>query len=165
MRFDPARSPLPGITLRDALPSDEALLKRLYRSSRDPELELTDWPEERKAEFALTQFALQDRWYRENYPGLQMLVIEREGAPIGRLYLHGSQGLLDLMDITLEPAARAKGLGTALIQQLQRDAREEHAAITLHVESFNPARRLYARLGFSEEGQVGVYIRMRWKPR
>jgi hypothetical protein len=34
----------------------------------------------------------------------------------------------------------------------------------IHVEKFNPAMRLYRRLGFVTAEEQGVYERMRWMP-
>ncbi len=164
MRLEAGESPQAGIRLRDALPADEPFLRFLYRSTREPELRLTAWSEEQKEAFANSQFDLQDRWYRENYPGVQFLVIEREGVPVGRLYVHSGKQDVRLMDITLAPAARNQGLGTSLITWLEGKARAEGATISLHVELFNPARALYARLGFAEEAVEGVYVRMRSPP-
>ena len=164
MRLEPGPTPLPGITLREALPSDETLLRRLYRSSREPEMSVVAWPEEQKAAFCDSQFALQDRFYREHYEGMQMLVIERDAVPVGRLYLHSTAAELTLMDITLEPGARGQGLGTALIEWLQHEAVTRAKAITLHVEMYNRARNMYRRLGFEEEALEGIYVPMRWKP-
>jgi ribosomal protein S18 acetylase RimI-like enzyme len=164
MRLEPGESPEPGIRLRDVQPGDQAFLRFLYRSSREPELRLTAWSEDEKSSFANSQFELQDRWYRENYPGVQFLVIEREGSPVGRLYLHSTGSDLRLMDITLAPATRNRGLGSSLIRWLAVKAGAEGATISLHVELFNPARALYQRLGFAEEEVEGVYVRMRWSP-
>ena len=35
-------------------------------------------------------------------------------------------------------------------------------AVTIYVEKFNPAMRLYRRLGFKTEEDKGVYDLMRW---
>jgi hypothetical protein len=35
-------------------------------------------------------------------------------------------------------------------------------AVSIHVEKFNPAMRLYRRLGFATEEDKGVYDLMRW---
>ena len=37
--------------------------------------------------------------------------------------------------------------------------------VSIHVEKFNPAMRLYRRLGFATEEDKGVYDLMRWTPR
>jgi predicted GNAT family acetyltransferase len=35
--------------------------------------------------------------------------------------------------------------------------------VSIYVEHFNPAKRLYHRLGFIEIGENGVYHLMRWE--
>jgi hypothetical protein len=35
--------------------------------------------------------------------------------------------------------------------------------VSIHVEKFNPAMRLYRRLGFLTEEDKGVYDLMRWR--
>jgi GNAT superfamily N-acetyltransferase len=157
-------APPAGLTLREIAPADEAFLRELYRSTRDPELALTNWTHEQKRAFSDQQFDFQDRWYRSQYAGARFLVIEREGAPIGRLYLHETAKETGVMDIALVAAARNAGLGTALMNWVKAGAAARGAAVTLHVEIFNPARALYARLGFREESAQGMHIAMRWDP-
>jgi hypothetical protein len=41
-------APPAGLTLREIAPADEAFLRELYRSTRDPELALTNWTHEQK---------------------------------------------------------------------------------------------------------------------
>lgn len=164
MRLDLPQHPHPGVTLRAAMPEDDTLLRALYRSSREPELALTGWDEAQRAAFADSQFGMQDRWYRQNYPGAQFLVVERDALPVGRLYLQASGGVVQLMDITLAPEVRDRGLGTILVRWLQERAGAAGLAVGLHVEQANPARALYRRLGFEEAEAEGVYVRMRWTP-
>ena len=153
-----------GISLRPVTPFDEPFLRALYRSVRDPELALTAWDAAAKDAFANQQFDLQDHWYREHYAGAQLLVIERDGISVGRIYLFEAGAELRVMDIALIPAARNAGLGTSLMGEVMRHAAERRAAVTLHVEVFNPARALYDRLGFREQKVEGVYAAMRWEP-
>ncbi|XAH23525.1 GNAT family N-acetyltransferase [Xylophilus sp. GW821-FHT01B05] len=156
--------PVPGMGLRLAEARDEAFLRALYRSVRDPELELTGWPEPQRQAFADSQFGLQDRFYREHYPEAVFLVVERDAAPLGRIYVDPAPGPLRLMDIALLPAVRGQGLGTALLQWVLARAEHEGRDVLLYVESHNPARRLYGRHGFLDDGVEGPYIRMRRAP-
>jgi predicted GNAT family acetyltransferase len=41
-------------------------------------------------------------------------------------------------------------LGTTLLRALHESARAEAKSVTIFVEQFNPALRLYRRLGFTE---------------
>ena len=164
MQHEAALPAVPGIGFREVEPRDEPFLRALYRSTREPELDLTGWEEAQKQAFADSQFALQDRHYREHYRGATFLVIERAGEPIGRLYLYAMKQEVRVMDVALVAAARGAGLGTAIMQAILDDAARDGAAVTLHVESFNRARSLYDRLGFREETVEGIHVRMRRDP-
>ena len=152
----------PGIALRDSRPGDEAFLRSLYRSVREPELSLTPWTEAEKQAFSDSQFDLQDRWYRGQFEGARFLVILRAGEPVGRIYLAEMPRELRVMDIAIVPEARNAGIGTAVIAWAKDLAASGERAITLHVEGWNPARLWYERLGFAEEELDGASVRMRW---
>jgi ribosomal protein S18 acetylase RimI-like enzyme len=63
----------------------------------------------------------------------------------------------------LLPEHRGKGFGEALLRDLLDEATACGKAVTIHVEKFNPAMRLYRRLGFTTEEDKGVYDLMRWR--
>ena len=164
MPIDPAPSPVAGVALRAIEPRDHEFLRALYRSARDEELAQTGWDEMAKRAFTDSQFDLQDRWYRQQYPDARLWVIEEHGAPIGRLYLSEFPGELRLMEIALVSARRGAGLGTALVEWVQGLAAAQARAVTLYVEPLNRARSLYSRLGFAEESSDAFHVRMRWAP-
>ena len=60
------------------------------------------------------------------------------------------------------PDYRGGGRGAGLLRDLQDEACESGKALTIYVEKFNPARRLYDRLGFQEKGDEGIYLLMKW---
>jgi len=66
------------------------------------------------------------------------------------------------MDIALLPAHRNIGIGTKLIRELQEEARGAGKTLSIHVEQFNPALRLYERLGFKKVREFGLYYLMEW---
>jgi ribosomal protein S18 acetylase RimI-like enzyme len=70
---------------------------------------------------------------------------------------------LHLIDISLVMRMRGNGIGTAQLKQLQRRATEMELPMTLTVEKFNPAMRLYERLGFKPYMDSEVYSRMKWE--
>ena len=147
-----------GLALREAEARDEPFLRRLYRSLRDPELTLTGWSEEVKAAFANQQFDWQARAYRGNGDGSRFFVVEEDGAPIGRIVLRRTPGEVHVMDIAFVPQARNAGRGSKLLRSVIADAARAGDAITLQVEPANPARRLYARLGFREASKQGLHL-------
>ena len=59
-----------------------------------------------------------------------------------------------LLFLAVDPSRRRGGIGTALVQAALRNT---GGAIKLHVESDNPARSLYEKLGFS-----AAYVDMRF---
>jgi ribosomal protein S18 acetylase RimI-like enzyme len=62
------------------------------------------------------------------------------------------------------PEFRGRGIGTALVTQLFAEADASGRSVSIHVESNNPARRLYVRLGFQGVGEHGVYKLMERAP-
>ena len=47
-------------------------------------------------------------------------------------------------------------------RDLQREVRGRGVPLTIHVERFNPALRLYERLGFEAIEDKGVYLFLEW---
>lgn len=150
----------PGYLLRDRTPGDLAFLSRLYASTREEELRAVNWPDAQKAAFLADQFDKQHHHYLAHYPRAQWLVIEREGIAVGRVYLEQTCSEIRLMDLALLPADRCKGFGTALMHALITHADKSGLIVSLHVEPFNPAIRLYRRLGFVEIETRGYYVFM-----
>jgi ribosomal protein S18 acetylase RimI-like enzyme len=151
------------ISLRSITPEDDSFLARLYASTRAEELAVTGWTAEETAAFCRQQFDAQSVHYVDNYPGASLQVIERDGAPIGRLYVARWEREMRIMDIALMPEHRGSGIGTMLLRELQDEARSAGKSLTIHVERFNPALRLYERLRFKQVEDKGVYLLMEWK--
>ena len=152
-----------SLSLRPIAPADDAFLARVYASSRADELAVTDWTEKLKADFCRRQFDAQSAYYAANYPGASFQIIERNGWPVGRLYVDRWEKEIRIMDITLLPEFRGSGVGTTLIRALQEEARKVRKSLTIHVERFNRALGLYERLGFRQVEDKGVYLLMRWE--
>ncbi|HYJ05300.1 MAG TPA: GNAT family N-acetyltransferase [Chthoniobacterales bacterium] len=151
------------IVLRPITPGDDSFLAGLYASTRAEELSVTNWSDEEKAVFCRRQFDAQSAHYVENYPGASLQVIERAGELIGRLYVARWEREIRIMDIALLPARRGTGIGTQLLRELQDEARAAGKTLSIHVERFNPALRLYERLGFQMAEDKGVYLLMSWE--
>ena len=162
---DAAPHELPiGVALRPMLETDLAFLERVYGSTRESELAQTDWSDAQKAQFIAFQFKAQHQHYTTHYHGAEFLVIERDGLPVGRLYLHWRSDELRIVDIALLPEARGAGIGKALLDALMSRAAAQGKGVSIHVEQMNPAMRLYQRLGFVRIGEHGVYHLMAWRP-
>ncbi len=151
------------LNLRPAEAADRDLLFRIYASTREEELALTDWDEAQKMAFLTQQFTAQDTYYREHYPGAVYNVILHDDEPVGRLYIHCRPDEIRVMDIALLPSHRNRGIATALLRDLHTEATAVSKPLTIHVEQFNPALRLYTRLGFRTIAEHGVYLLMEWR--
>ncbi len=149
-------------SLRPITPEDDSFLAAVYASTRAEELAVTGWSDEEKAVFCRRQFDAQSAHYREHYLGASFQVIEGDGRPIGRLYVARWEKEIRIVDIALLPEFRGAGIGTRLLHDLQDEARAAGKSLTIHVERFNPALRLYERLGFKQIEDKGVYLLLRW---
>ena len=152
-----------GISFRNITDADHPFLRDLYAGVRAAELAPVAWPEEAKRRFLDEQFALQHQHYLKNYVGADLLLIEKDGAAIGRVYVYRTPAEIRLMDIALVPAERGLGIGSALLHELMHEARTTSCEVTLHVEPDNPAQRLYQRLGFRLIEHRGVYDFLGWR--
>jgi len=155
---------LVGVELRPRRDDDREFLARLYASTRADEMALLDWPAKEKAAFLAMQFEAQTRHYDEHYADAEFLVVERDGLPIGRLYLQRREDEIRVVDIALLPEARRGGIGGRLLLQVLDEAAETGRVVRIHVEQNNPAMSLYHRLGFCKIDDLGIYHLMEWKP-
>jgi GNAT superfamily N-acetyltransferase len=151
--------------LRAATPGDDLFLCQVYATTRSAELAMVPWPDDQKTAFVQMQFAAQAQYYREHYPNTSFDVILIDGNKAGRLYVARWTEEIRIVDITLLPEFCNRGIGTRLLRELQEEARGAGKPLRIHVEQFNPALRLYARLGFREIEDKGVYVFMEWKDR
>ena len=162
-----------SLSVRLAEPADDMFLYHLYASTRANELAVYGWSAAQQESFLQLQFRAQKQHY-EAYSNTTHYIIEQTtqvfGAPqtraIGRLLTSrpgGTENEIRLMDISLLPEQCRKGIGTALLQWLQAEARCNDQPLRLHVAPENPARRLYERLGFQLIEDRGSHLFMEWR--
>jgi GNAT superfamily N-acetyltransferase len=150
--------PVPAVELRPVGPADEEFLCSVYASTRAAELAVTGWSDEQKAAFLRSQFDTQHRYYRENYRGAEFSVVRVADRDAGRLYVGRFAEEIRIIEIALLPEFRRCGVATRLIGTLIREAAGRGLPLRIHVERFNPALRLYERLGFHPVADRGVYL-------
>ncbi len=161
------RVALPGVhvDLRAETPADLDFSASLYALTRADELrQAVDWTEQQKAAFCRWQFDSQHAHYVKHYPTANLLIVWLDEAPVGRLYFTRTSSELRLMEITLLEHCRNRGIGGAISGALVEIAGAAGLPTTLHVEPFNPARRLYERQGFREVEARGIYLYLRREP-
>jgi ribosomal protein S18 acetylase RimI-like enzyme len=153
-----------GYQLRPETEADTPFLVRLYGTTREAELASVPWTPQQKAGFIAQQFHAQRHHYRTAIENCVFDVIEQDHVPIGRLYLQERQTQWHIVDIALMPEACGQGVGSAIIHALIIAAGAEDKGVGIFVEKYNPAQRLYRRLGFTEIADHGVYWEMERLP-
>jgi ribosomal protein S18 acetylase RimI-like enzyme len=157
--------PLAGrLRFRPEEAEDEVFLRGLYASTRADEMALTGWDPAQTNAFLGMQFDLQRTHYRQHYSDASFLAILLDGRPIGRLYVHYGPREVRLMDIALLPECRGHGVGGWIVRNLLAEAARSGTPVTLHVEPYNRALRLYQRAGFQVVEQSDTNLFMEWRP-
>ena len=152
------------IELRPVEEKDSSFIETVYRSVREKELSLTNWPEQQKQAFVFMQLTAQLSEYKTNYPGAAFQIIMYEKKPAGRFYIWENDSEIRLIDITLLLQFRGIGIGTFLLKDLITKSNEVQKKISLHVEPDNKALRLYRRSGFIHIRNNGRHYYMERNP-
>jgi len=79
---------------------------------------------------------------------------------VGRLYLDRGEKVFHILDITIAPAARNAGIGTAVLRGILDEAARRGKPVSIYNESFNPSMRLFDRLGFRPISSDGFLVRL-----
>ncbi len=150
--------------LKPAGHGDAEVLFLIYASTREEELAAVPWDRATKEAFLRMQFDAQDKYYRATWPDASYDLIVSGEETLGRLYVERGEDAWVVLDIALLPPHRGKGLGTRLLNDVLADAAVAAKPVRIYVERFNPARRLYDRLGFRQIEEQPVYLLLEWKP-
>jgi ribosomal protein S18 acetylase RimI-like enzyme len=155
-----------SITLRPITHADQEFLLRLYGSTREDELKQVPWTVEQKDAFVRQQFAAQHAWWTEHYQGASFDLVLSGGEPVGRLYVDRWETEIRIVDVAVVPEWRGQGIGERLIRAVFAEGDAAGKQVSIHVEQYNRARRLYERLGFEyRDTAAGVYLLMVREPR
>ena len=155
----------PGeIARRPAVDSDRPFLFELYASAREAELAQVPWTPQQKHAFIAAQFEAQLSGYRQTHPGASHDILLLEGTPVGRLYLARLPDRIHILDITIAPAERNRGIGAQVLAEIVSDAERAGLPVTIYVESFNSSLRLFQRLGFEVAVQDGFQLLLEHRP-
>ena len=150
-----------AIQARVAAPQDEVFLEELFFEIRSPEFILANLPETQLRDLLAHQYTAMRSHYARVYPEAVYWILEREGQSVGyEVIREGDE--IHLIDIAVRSRFQNQGIGTSRMRRLLDDAASKRKSVILSVEIFNPARRLYDRLGFQEYEDFGIYKRMRW---
>jgi ribosomal protein S18 acetylase RimI-like enzyme len=152
------------IELRPVNKEDERFIEKVYRSTREEELNFTNWPEEQKQAFMMMQSMAQEAEYKTKFPGAEFQIILYKKQEAGRMYTWEGEKEIRLIDITLLPEFRGKGIGAFLLRELIKRSGILEKKISLHVDPLNPALKLYMHAGFKHISNNKRYYYMEREP-
>ena len=152
-----------AVTLRPAVPEDEAFLYELYCSTRMIDIGMAALDPAQQAAILEMQFNGQRQQYEMDFPEADHDIILLEGRPIGRVMVQRTAEQNLGVDIALLQAHRNSGIGGMLINDLLDEARNAGRPFRIHVERLNPAVRLYERLNFRTIGETLTHFLMEWR--
>src|SRR5438067_10339746 len=133
MRFG---RPMP-IELRPSIVQDFEYCRRLYFAEMKWIIE----------ELNLDRTA-QESSFRQQWNAAQVRMIALDGTDVGWLQAITQPDELFVAQMFVDGPFQRRGIGTEVMKRLIREADEANVRVRLNVVRFNPARRLYERLGF-----------------
>jgi ribosomal protein S18 acetylase RimI-like enzyme len=151
------------ITLRPVTPDDDDFVLELYASTRGDLAEM-QCDAITRAQLIRMQCHAQQQHYRAAYPRAQVsLVLDQDGTRVGRIYVDRAPHEIRLVDISLLPQYRRRGIGQQLLQNLMEEGERAGLPVRLSVMAGNPASHLYQRLGFGPGTMRGAHQLMEWR--
>ena len=152
------------VSFRKIKASDLLFIEKVFRSTREKELESTNWSEQQKHAFVVMQSMAQEADYKKNFPDALFEIILFNKKPAGRVYTNETGNEIQLIDISLLPEYRGKGIGTVILSGLIKRSEDKQIPVTLHVLPDNPALNLYQRMGFKHIGDSGLHWLLERRP-
>jgi GNAT superfamily N-acetyltransferase len=151
------------LTLRRANPADEPLLLALFAEEKAVHFAALGLAQSQLGPLFEMQYRARRIGYQSSFPNATQWVIEDPVAgPVGQLLRNDEPQVIRLVDISLAPSVRARGIGTQILSALQGEAAHAGKRIELQVATGSPARRLYLRLGFAPQSGDAVTEQMAW---
>ena len=105
------------------------------------------------------QFRAQLASYQMTFPEACNSMILVDQIPVGRMILDEQQDSIHLVDISILPEFRNRGIGSQVLRELISRGKP----VNLMVRNENRAHRLYERLGFEQSGRDEMCLQMTHK--
>jgi RimJ/RimL family protein N-acetyltransferase len=151
--------------LRPECADDGAFLFALFRSHALAPLAAMPVDEATREALVRMQFASATATYRAQFAAARFDIIERDGAPIGRLITDPGGATACMVDYALVPECRGGGLGTAIIAAVLEQLAPQDRPMRVTVAATNqPSLRLCARLGFRRVDDAMPLLVLEWRP-
>ena len=143
---------------------DEPFLLTVYASVRNDEMALVSWSDEQKRAFLEMQLQAQHNYHLSCYPNASYSIIKLKEQPIGRLYVERQEDKIKILDITVLPEYRNRGVGTKLIAEILQEGEQSEKPVQIYIENYNQSSNLFLRLGFQPIAEEGINVLWQWNP-
>lgn len=154
------------VTLRSERAEDEPFLRALFASHTAGPLMRAGLSGDALAQLVTMQYRSASATHRMLFPEAAYLIIESDGAPIGRLIEEDEGDAVYFVDFALLPERQMKGLGTAFIEMVADEWGERGKAARVEVFVGNePSLKLCRKLGFVQTAELPTgYVVLRREP-
>jgi ribosomal protein S18 acetylase RimI-like enzyme len=141
-------------SLRQATKNDIDFLRDLHWSAMKEYVAQTwRWDEE-----------FQRQMFADQFDASQYQIIVVDGRDVGAMSVHRHREEIEVADIKLVTDFQRQGIGTAVIQDILKEAAAGGFAVGLQVLKVNPARSLYERLGFDIVSESDTHFGLEARP-
>ena len=115
--------------------------------------------------FLRIQYTAQNRRFAARFNDHERAVVMHGGRPIGRVYLHRSEAVVTVIDMSLLPEHHSQGIGRSLLRDILEDAGQRGQAVALRVARRNTrAMSLYEAEGFRLSTMDDLDAYFEWTP-
>ena len=150
------------LTLRPTRTDDQEFLCRLFYSVYSEKLQLVLLSAEEKKALVELMYQGFTRHYNSLAPASDDRLVLLDNESIGRMIVLQMREEIRLADLAILPPYRRRGIGSALIGQLQTESTMSRRPVRLQVARFDRALSLYQRLGFYKTDAAGPYLHLEW---
>lgn len=151
--------------VRAITPTDVPFLISLYGSTREDELaQAGNLTLEQKSAFVEMQYLTQSQYFQGKYPSASFDLLLDDSGPIGRRYLDRQKEVIHIIDLILKPESRGRGIGTMIMNEILKEAREKKLVITLYLQKTEQCWNFFERMGFRSIADDGVNFLMECDP-
>ena len=159
-----ARVTLQAVTLELAQSGDDVFLLEVYASTCREEMAFAGWSSDQRGLFLGMRYEAQRQSRVREFPDAECWVIRRDDVAAGSMIVSRSRDEILLLDLALLPEHRNKNVGALVMASLMEEASQSPRAVRLQMESSNPARDWFQRLGFKIVGDSDGNLEMLWRP-
>ena len=152
------------IEMRPAEAADQAFMELLFASTRTADQRMGACDARTEAMLMALQYRARQTQQHSLYPYADAAVIVERERPIGALHVNYGSDEIRILDISLLPECRSRGIGLGLLRSLQAQGVRMRVPVRLDVLPGTRAQRLFQRCGFTLNGANGLFLCMEWMP-